>query len=362
MGTKSCAAEKRGMGRNRTVDPYQTLFDNMQDGIFSIDLDGKYQLVNPAYANIHGYTQEELYQMNTGQTWVSECEWSLVFRELKNGDLKNIMKHYLRRDGSTGWLELSIKTKRDARGNPVAYEGVARDVTERRAFELAEHETRERAEFLIDLMVHDLNNINQGMMLPLELVSQDPALPRRHRKTIEIAIAQIQRSTELIRSVKKLQAVIQQPVKLDKRDLYGDVIAAADAARRAFPEKELIIQSNIGEGDMHVAADDFLPDLFFNLLHNSMKFDKSQRVIVEFEARRVTDGKVELSFSDHGHGIPDEEKTRILLRTRGSKGSGMGLTLVKYLVERYDGIISIHNRVPEKTSEGTRVSISLRDG
>ena len=343
-------------------DPYQTLFDSMQDGIFQIDLDGNYTLVNPAYAEIHGYKPGEMKKLNTSQTWASQENWNLLFKEIKNRDLKNIMKQFLRKDGSTGWLELSIKTKRDPRGNPIAYEGVARDVTERRAIELAEMEARERAEFLIDLMVHDLNNINQGMMLPLELVAQDPTLPPQHKKPIEIAVAQILRSTELIKNVKKLQMVLQQPVKLERRDIYGDVVKAADAVRRAFPSKELRLKTSIKEGTIHVVADDFLTDLFFNLLHNSMKSDKKQAVVVELEAKRSGDGKIEVSLTDHGHGIPDEEKTRVLLRKRGSKGTGMGLTLVKYLVERYNGAISIHDRVPGKITEGTTISLTLQEG
>jgi PAS domain S-box-containing protein len=345
-----------------TLDPYQTLFDSMQDGIFQIDLDGKYTLVNPAYAEMHGYKPEEMKKINTRQTWASPENWTLLFKEIKNRDLKNIMKQFLRKDGSTGWLELSIKTKLDSRGTPIAYEGVARDVTERRAIELAEMEARERAEFLIDLMVHDLNNINQGMMLPLELVAQDPTLPSKHKKPIEIAVAQILRSTEFIKNVKKLQMVLQQPVKLERRDIYGDVVKAADAVRRAFPSKKLRLKTSIKEGDVNVVADNFLTDLFFNLLHNSMKSDKKQAVVVELEVKRNKDGKIVVSLTDHGNGIPDEEKTRVLLRKRGSKGSGMGLALVKYLVERYNGSISIHDRISGKATEGTTISITLQEG
>jgi len=362
-----CEKREATLGKNNLMkdcaqDSYQSLFNNMLDGIFQIDLNGNYLLVNPAYAHIHGYKPEEMLTINISETWVSLEEWNIVFREVKKRDLKNILKHFLRKDGSSGWLELSIKTKRDPDGNPIAYEGVARDISERRIIEMSEREARERAEFLIDLMTHDLNNINQGMLLPLELISQDATLPQKYKKPVEIAITQIQRSTELIKNVKKLQNVIQQPIKLEKRDLYNDIKKAIDAVRRTFVSKELKIICNIKKGELSVYADDFLPDLFFNLLHNSMKFDKNQTVIIEIDIEKKNNGTIEISLSDHGPGIPNEEKTRVLLRKRGGKGSGIGLTLVNYLIERYGGRISIQDRINGKVSEGAKIVLTLQEG
>jgi PAS domain S-box-containing protein len=343
-------------------DPYKSLFNNMLDGVFQTDLEGNYTLVNPSYAKIYDYKPEDMYKLNTSQTWASQDEKELVYRELKNRDIKNILKRYIRNDGSIGWLELSIRTKYDPKGNPIAYEGVVRDITERKMAENAEKEASEQAEFLIDLMTHDLNNINQGMILPLELVIKDPDLSLKNKKSIEIVIAQIQRSTELIRNAKRLQRVFEQQVKLERKDLFKEVMRAAETVRRTFPEKELDLRTNLCRDENFIIADDFLLDLFFNLFHNSMKFDKKSAVIIEVDANALDDDKMMVTVKDHGSGIPDEEKTRVLLRKRGSKGSGMGLTLVKYLVDRYNGKISLQDRVQGKADQGTTILMTFSRG
>jgi PAS domain S-box-containing protein len=341
-------------------DLYREFFNSIPDGFFQMDLNGNYLLINAAYAEIHGYPIKEMLRLNMRQTWYSEEEWGIIFREMKGKRLTNIVKHFRRKDGSSGWLELSIKTRYDADGNPEGYYGIAHDITEQRRAETSEKETRERAEFLIDLMVHDLNNINQGMMLPLEIVAHDPALPEKHKVPIEMAIAQIQRSTELIRSVKKLQLVIQQPVKLEKKDVYESVMTAAAAVKRAFPHKKIDIKIGFSSGTVYLNSDDFLPDLFFNLFHNAVKFDQKKNVKIEVSSKGEN-GKATLFVADHGSGIPDEEKVRVLMRKRGGRSSGVGLTLVKYLIERYNGTISLQNTVEGKPSKGTVVCMTFRE-
>lgn len=347
---------------SESEDPYKTLINNMLDGVFQTDLEGNYTLVNKSYAEIYGYEPEEMYQLNTNHTWVSQDEKELVFKELRKRDIKNILKRYRRKDGSTGWLALSIRTKSDLDGKPIGFEGVARDATERKLAEIAQREASERAAFLIDIMVHDLNNINQGMMLPLELVARDPDLPLKHKKPVELAIAQLQRSTELIRNAKRLQTVIEQTIKLDSKDVFNEVTKAAELTRSAFLKKELELKTNFGRGETHVVADEFLTDLFFNLFHNSMKFDKNRLVKIEVNADISDNKRITITVTDYGSGIPDDEKMRVLLRKRGGKGSGMGLTLVKYLVERYNGTISLQDRVQGHFNQGTIVVMTFPRG
>jgi signal transduction histidine kinase len=226
-----------------------------------------------------------------------------------------------------------------------------------------EIEARRRAEFLVDLMSHDINNINQGLQMLLEYIAIDHNVSENYNEPLRLALEQVQYITDLIRNVKKLQSVLEEPVELKLVDPYKAIQKAAEAAQRAFTHKTLELNIDFEEDQIHVLADDFLSDLFFNLFHNSFKHTPSKTVQIDIDANvNEISKKVEISIMDHGPGIPDEEKKRILQRRLGAKGSGIGLTIVNYLIDRYDGDIQVKDRIDGVQSSGSRFILILGAG
>ncbi|MFX1563420.1 MAG: PAS domain S-box protein, partial [Promethearchaeota archaeon] len=121
---------------------------------------------------------------------------------------------------------------------------IVREITERKQVENILREARSRAEFLVDLMGHDLNNINQGILLNLELLLNDPSLSSELEDRVLAAIRQVDRSAELIGNVRRFQSLDTEPVRLERKDLFLPFFAASDAAKRTFPQKKLIVKSN----------------------------------------------------------------------------------------------------------------------
>jgi len=223
-------------------------------------------------------------------------------------------------------------------------------------------EAKNRAEFLVDLMAHDLTNINQGIMLALELILYEAGLPEHYKERVRLALAQVERSAQLIASVKRFQSMETEPHTISVRDLHPALVAAAEAVERVFHQKELVLRMNIHEGQYLVKADEFLVELFFNLLHNAMKFDRSSRVVVDIGIRPSREeGFLRVEVKDRGPGIPDEEKERILKRLRGESvhGLGIGLTLARRIVERYGGKIWVEDRVKGDHTRGASFVILL---
>lgn len=130
-----------------------------------------------------------------------------------------------------------------------------------------------------------------------------------------------------------------------------------------FPSKVIDINLSRFNSAIHIKADSLFHQLILNLLTNAVKNDSEQSVTIEIEYRRINDQKCHLSVSDRGKGIKPEERKGIFNRytqfRHSGEGSGLGLFIVKTLVERYKGKIWIESRDEGDYTKGTRFVIEL---
>ena len=115
-------------------------------------------------------------------------------------------------------------------------------------------------------------------------------------------------------------------------------------------------------------GNELLEDVFHNILDNAVEYDQHDRVEVEVAMSAVEDGNYgKIEFKDHGPGVPDELKERIFTRwERGDKSvfaTGLGLMLVKQIVDMCGGSVWVEDRVRGDRSAGsTFVVLLLRGG
>ena len=112
-------------------------------------------------------------------------------------------------------------------------------------------------------------------------------------------------------------------------------------------------------------ANEFLQDVFYNLLHNAVKVTPTDSVDIEIAVSLTEAGEyLRLDFIDKGTGIEDSMKETILagLEERVRRVSGVGLTLVKQIIDQYKGQISVEDRVKGDHTQGARFIILLPNG
>jgi signal transduction histidine kinase len=93
-----------------------------------------------------------------------------------------------------------------------------------------------------------------------------------------------------------------------------------------------------------------------------MKYQKEETVTVETSVQKTEGGMVAISISDLGPGIPDDRKEHIFDRMKEPmkrQHTGLGMAIVKALVERYSGSIEVKDRVPGEHRKGTNFIIRL---
>jgi signal transduction histidine kinase len=270
---------------------------------------------------------------------------------------------------------------------------------QRDQFEALESE-KHYADFLLDLLSHDIGNYNQIILLNLELAQAVSAVPGGGRKpgpdggadvdddestdlTANLTRARdaLQRSLRLVDNVKLLGKLRSTDVvKLEAKNLLASIDeskrgvaqggegAASSSSRRSANRKRLETfirgPESAGGNQPYVLADDFLGEIFVNLFSNALKYTDSERVKVDIAIEEQEIGATpfwEISVSDYGRGIPDAVKDNVFDRySKFARGTGLGLSIVSALVTRYEGKIWAGDRVFGDYSKGAKFGILLK--
>ena len=113
-----------------------------------------------------------------------------------------------------------------------------------------------------------------------------------------------------------------------------------------------------------VKADSLFELMILNILTNATKNDPKDDVLIDISTKDIASKNILLSISDHGQGISLDEREGIFERygefRKKGKGSGLGLFIIKTLVERYNGKVWIENTVAGDYRKGTTFKIELQ--
>ena len=227
---------------------------------------------------------------------------------------------------------------------------------------------RMQAELYLDLMGHDINNMNQSAMgfleLAKEIVEGEGKLDAKDVDLLDSALSSINNSSLLISNVRKLQRARSGEYKPEVYDL-GLLIEEVAGQFKSVPGRYVNITSGAIKG-VHVQANGLLKDVFVNLIDNAIKHSAGPAFI---NIRMVRENKMDgrrcctVTIEDNGPGIPGDMKDRIFDRLRRgdtkAKGSGLGLYLVKSLVESYGGHVWVVDRVKGDFRRGARFVVLL---
>jgi PAS domain S-box-containing protein len=239
---------------------------------------------------------------------------------------------------------------------------------ERGAVELERR--RREAEFYTDLMGHDISNLNQSALASLELMLSKNDLDERSRQLVVGSLEQVRASAALIARVNTLTSIRRTSARaeLKSMDLVESVNAGIRLAKGSAADREVAIGAEMPV-TAPVEADELLDHIVHNLLGNAVKYSPGERVRVQVTVRPAKlDGRDAwaLDVADWGRGLPDDRKAALIDGlepgsgpARG-KGAGLGLTIVKALVERYGGRVAVEDRVKGDHSKGTVFRVTLR--
>lgn len=343
------------------------IFESFQDGISILDKDLNIIRVNHILEEWHRYMLpmkgKKCYAVFHCRT--APCEVCPSMRAMKlNAMQSDVVPLHGQHGEQLGWLEIHSFPLTDDKGKVIGVIEHVRDITRRKNAEDELEDAKSRAELYLDLMSHDINNMNQVGLGFLELLFDSPRLGAAERELLTKSMGSLESSTRLIQNVQKLQKIRSGEMRDQEMDL-GEIL---ERVRSYYTRLQCGGHINYQPvSDCKVMANGLLFDVFSNLVGNAIKHSIEKghpEVTIRLDKVREI-GKVycRVAVEDMGPGIPDELKTQVFNRLRRghtkAMGKGIGLYLVKSLVESYDGKVWVEDRVPGDHTKGTRFVVLL---
>jgi len=332
----------------RQKNYFQALFESSPEAIVSMDRQHRVTDVNPAFVRIFGYTAEELRGKNIDDFILPEDreeEGRDITSHVVSGDTIKLESVRCRRDGSRVPVSI-LGAPVFVEGEQVGIFGIYRDITDRK-------EAEEEREFYNSLLRHDVANRNMVVQGNLEIMDSLHLTPEQ-QSLVSNALHAVQASTHLIQKVRDLRAAEgehrRSPVSLEQ------IIEGAVQANRQQAEDRSIAVT-VHPCPVRVMAGPFLDSIVSNLIQNAIVHSGCSHLDISCGTATVDDREyVTLSIADDGAGIAPEVRQKLFhpgIKRRGSPGSGLGLYLVKKMVENYGGWIAVRDHMDEGTPQGT---------
>ncbi|OPY25934.1 MAG: sensory histidine kinase AtoS [Methanocella sp. PtaU1.Bin125] len=324
-----------------------------------------YIYVNPRLEENTGYSKEDLASMNFWDMVHPDHREMVREYGMSRQRGKDVPATYefkiLTKRGETKWVEVT-STLIEYEGKPTVLSTVF-DITDRKRTEAELQEAKSQAELYLDLMGHDINNLNQIGIGFLEMALETLKLSREERDLIARPLDALEASTRLIANVRKLQKVREGGLKfhdINVKKMIRDIVPRyADV-----PGRKVSINYTAG-CDCVVRGNDLLDDVFSNIIGNAIKHSRGALNIDVFVSN-VKIGEREyclVAIEDDGPGIPDSLKERLFTRFDESgkkeRRKGIGMYLVNTLVHDFHGKVWVEDRVRGDHTRGARFMIML---
>lgn len=330
-----------------------SLFAQAGAGISETDLTGRLLRMNERFCRIVGRSRDELLRMRMHDiTHPDDLARNvpLFERAVATGTPFEIEKRYVRPDGSVVWVNNTVSPVRGPNGRPAENMlAVSVDVSERKHAEEALRETDRRKDEFLAMLAHELRNPMAPIRAAADLMAVARLAPEQLRRTSQIISRQVSHMTGLVDDLLDVSRVTRGLVTLDQADLdMKQVVAdALEQARPLIEQKNHHLTLDLDAAPAHVMGDHKrLIQILTNLLSNAAKYTPhggNIHLTMQVEARQVR-----LHVADNGIGIPPDLRPRIFdlfaqaerSPDRSQGGLGIGLALVKSLVELHGGRVA----------------------
>jgi PAS domain S-box-containing protein len=345
-------------------EKFVTLIENSTDFIGMCDLNGVPFFVNRAGLQLVGLDNlEEARRVPVASFFFPEDQPRIMQEffpsvlEKGHGEIEVRFRHF--KTGDVRWMAYKVLTLPDAVGRPIGFATVSQDVTERKRLEdnlrslaadLSEADRRKN-EFLA-ILAHELRN----PLAPISNAARALRLGARDGEVVgsasEMLERQVGQMARLVDDLLDMSRITRGNIELRKEptELAPIVDQAVETVGPLYQSMNHELTVTLPPTPVHVHADPArLAQVVGNLLNNAGKFtDKGGRVSLTVEREG------EYAFvrvRDNGIGIAAEHLSRLFEMflqvdtslERSREGLGIGLTLVKTLVEMHGGTVEVHS-------------------
>ena len=357
---------------------YRAIFEAAGVGLAVVTLDGHFTEVNQRFAEITGRPRHSLIGLHFQEiTHPEDVAFDLAQIESTVNGLQDryaMEKRYLRPDGGVVHALVKVVLQRDALGLPRQFISVIEDISERMRMQealgsarAAEKASKAKTEFL-SRMSHELRTPLNAMLGFAQLLRVDPRNP--------LSDAQRQKVDHIERAGAHLLAMMTDVLDLSRIEAGSlpmsiETLAVSRAMEEAVAmvsnqaaAANLMLSHTLPEAGLYVRADLVrLRQVLVNLLSNAIKYNRpGGRVMIE---AMPVQSDVVITVTDTGMGIPDDMQAhlfepfnRLGAERTAIEGTGIGLVIVKRLLDLMDGRIEVSSAAGMGSSFRVRLPIA----
>lgn len=330
---------------------YKTLINEINDGYFIVQ-DQRVAFANEAFCRMHGAPWEEV---------VGKRFLSFVVPEYHGQVMAAFRKALLQRSPG-GQLEYprtgcppeqaatEVKYRGVDLGQGMVTIGVCRDISARVAMEakIREHERMAYIGHIAASLSHEIRNPLSTCTLNMLILRDKLNLDGFDRRRLEITVRELTRLEEILRQLLDMSRPLSlNPAPVALSDVAGDCL---DLLRGKISEKGITLRQRYCPELPLVQADyDMMVQAFLNLMLNAVEAVEPGGRIVTWTKSRDTEAgpRVYLGVHDNGPGISPKDMPNLFtpFYTNKSRGTGLGLSNVKRIVEAHGGEVAVKSLV-----------------
>ncbi|MEC4803424.1 MAG: response regulator [Jaaginema sp. PMC 1079.18] len=362
---------------------YRRLFEGVPVGLYRVSVDGKFIDANQTLVQMLAYQDKnELLDRARWEYHLSDRDWTQWQQKIQTQNtIKDWETQLQRCDRSTIWVRHSARAIPDEENLStfLYYEGALEDITaqkqaetersklltsEREARATAESANRVKDEFLATLS-HELRTPLNAMLGWMQLLRNGKLGSEQISRALEIIERNAKAQAQLIEDLLDVSRIIRGKISLSAQPLQlkNVVRAALDTVSLAAETKQITIYTDYQDQGKQVYGDpERLQQVVWNLLVNAVKFTpEGGTVWVEVGADETS---IFLKVADTGIGIDAAVVPYLFERFRQSEGSnrrrheglGLGLAIVRHLVELHGGKVDVASK---GLNQGATFTITL---
>jgi PAS domain S-box-containing protein len=330
-------------------EQYRDLYEESPDAYLSCGTDGILRQANRRATELLGYSREELVGKHVSELYAETPNGKAVAmgvfqRFLRGEEIRDQELEVKRADGSTAWVNLSVRPIKDKEGRVVASRSVMVDITEHRKLDQLKDD-------FIGLVSHELRSpmtVITGAISTV-LTEAERLSPEETRQLLEDAAEESETLSNLLSNLLELSRVQAQRLVLHSEAIGARRIVqeAVDKIKRLYPTHKFVI--SLPRRLPSILADPLrLERILYNLLENAAKYSPrggKVRVSAKPQGEQMVFG-----VSDQGVGIAPADLERIfapfqrLEKLPGTRGVGLGLLVCRRLVEAHGGQIWVESK------------------
>jgi len=342
----------------------QSLLGAMEDVVWSstLDLSAIYYL-SPSVARIYGRPAEEF--VARPSLWLElvhaddRAMAEQAVRDLQVTGELDVEYRIVRRDGDVRWVHDRGRIIKDEAGHPVRIDGIASDVTERKRLQAQLRRTERVAELgtVASGMAHEIGtpmNVILGRAEYLMERTKEESV----KKGLQTIISQVERITRVMNQL--LAFARRRPVEHRALDLRQAIEDNLEIFQERLSRSRITVDTSFADACPFVHADaDQMSQVLINLVMNAIHAMPEGGTLRVTLAPLPDRGMVTVTIADTGHGMPQEIIAKIFdpffTTKEFGKGTGLGLTVVRGIIEEHSGTIQVESQ----PGAGTRFTICL---